>query len=94
MYPNKALCPNWARESIDRYVQDGVPCGDFLTAVLGNDLKEAIGRADEDSLEALPHIVAYLYNDVPSNVWGSYEEVSAHIKKCQQERNQDERSPN
>ena len=50
--------------------------GDFIGAVLRNDLKEAVGRADEEALDNLPHIVAYLYNDCPSDCWGSTARVA------------------
>jgi hypothetical protein len=69
--PNKELIEPRFKESIDRWVENGTPTGSFLEAVLQNNLKEAIGRADFRSLENLPHIVAYLYNDCPADCWGS-----------------------
>lgn len=71
MRPDKNLVPPHFRESLDAWVADARPTGDFLCAVLENNLKEAIGRADENALAALPHIVAFLYNDAPSSSWGS-----------------------
>jgi hypothetical protein len=81
MLPNEKFCPAHIRKSIDAYVQQGRPTGSFVRAVLCNDLKEAIGRADETNLEALPHIVAYVYNRVPFVVWGSEARVDAHLAK-------------
>ncbi len=69
--PNKELIEPRFKESIDAWVESGRPTGDFLKAVIENDLKEAIGRADISALDNLPHIVAYLYNDCPSECWGS-----------------------
>lgn len=63
------------KEAIDRYYQHGIPTGSFLEAVLENNLKEAIGRADSDAIENLKDIVIYLYNDIPSICWGSPEKV-------------------
>ena len=62
--------PDELIESIRLYVEHGVPQGDFLAAVIDNDLREACARADERNLPILPAIVAYFYNHCPSNCWG------------------------
>ena len=54
--------------------------GDFLTAVLSNDLCEAFGRADTQNQEALGHIVAFVYSRVPRAAWGSKERMAAWYK--------------
>lgn len=72
-------------EALDRYAQLRHPVGDFLTAVLCNDLKEACGRADDDNLHNLPAIVAYCYNVLPMPCWGSPEKVAAWINPEQGE---------
>ena len=51
------------KEAITRYVERGISPGGFLEAVLANDLKESLGRADEDSRESLFEIVKYIYNN-------------------------------
>lgn len=53
------------------YVTHGVPLGDFLRAVVSNDLFEAMGRADEDNLRNMPALVGFLYNECPTGCWGS-----------------------
>jgi hypothetical protein len=58
-----------------RYIEHGVYPGDFLTAVLENDLKEAVGRADDANLQCLPAYVGYLYNEAPGLCWGTPERV-------------------
>lgn len=68
-------------ESIQRYVEDGIPPGDFLYAVLTNNLREAFGRADEDNLAAMGDIVAFCWCKIPSQCWGSPEKVSAWMKQ-------------
>ena len=45
--------------------------GDFLAAVLSNDLMDAIGRADEDSLASLRYITMFVYNELPRDCHGS-----------------------
>lgn len=64
------------KESIDRYVEHKVPTGDFLKAVLENDLAGALGRADLEAMDNIRHIVCYIWNEVPSQCWGSKEKVS------------------
>jgi hypothetical protein len=65
--------------SINRYVDLHCPTGDFLYAVLTNNLKEAVGRADEENLAALPEIVGYCYNEIPFDCWGSPARVAAWL---------------
>lgn len=64
------------KEAIDRWVKSACPMGNFITAVLENDLKLAIAYADDSAVANLKQIVIYLYNDVPSGCWGSKEKVS------------------
>lgn len=61
--------------AIERYVREGVPPGDFLTAVICNDLKRAVSAADEDNRRNLPAFVGYFYNNCPSGCWGSKEKM-------------------
>lgn len=75
MRADSRLVPNHLKEAIDRYVAKRQPVGDFLTAVLSNNLREAHILADEVSLAALPHIVAYCLWEIPANCWGSYQKV-------------------
>jgi hypothetical protein len=75
--PDKTLIEDRFRDALGRWIEHGIEPGHFLTAVLANDLKEAISRGDEDAIDNIPHIVAYLYNDAPSVCWGSYEKVRA-----------------
>ena len=69
------------KEAMDRYAAFGVPTGDFLRAVLENDLMEAFGRADEDNTRDMWEIVAYVYNEMPGNCHGSPEIVREWIEK-------------
>jgi hypothetical protein len=58
--------------AIERYVQYGI-AGDFLSAVIDNNLREALGRADSDNRRALREIVQVFYNYCPGDCWGSRE---------------------
>lgn len=75
--PDKTLIEERFKEAIDAWVQDARPTGGFVEAVLSNDLREAIGRGDDEAIDNLPHIVAYLYNDCPRHSWGSPAAVRA-----------------
>jgi hypothetical protein len=61
-------------DSLNRWRDHGIQPGGFLTAVLRNDLKGAVNRADENNMHIIPDIVFVLYNDYPSAMSG-YEEV-------------------
>lgn len=69
--------PAGTREGLARYLMYGVPTGDFLLAVLSNDLRDAVGRADMENQRGLVYIVNFLYNVAPSAAWGSPDKVAA-----------------
>ena len=66
--------------AIHDYVNHGLRPGDFLSAVIRNDLKEAVARADSENLRNLPAFVAYFYNEVPAICWGSSEAMDQWIE--------------
>jgi hypothetical protein len=73
-------------EALEAYVTHGVPPGDFLQAVLCNDLVEACGRADHINIQKLPAFAAWLYNEAPIPCWGSAEKVAAWVEAKERER--------
>lgn len=76
-------------EAIKRYVEDGIKPGDFLTAVICNDLKEAVWRADEKNMKNLLAFVAYFYNEVTATIWGNEEMMKDWIELKQKEREEE-----
>ena len=66
-------------DSLKRYVDNRILPGEFLTAVLENNLMEALGRADSWNRQKLFEIVQYVYNDLPSKCWGSADKVKAWV---------------
>jgi len=86
MIPDKRLAPPIAVESLKLYIVQGIPPGDFLEAVLANDLMEAVGRADCNNLAVLPHIVAWVYIHVPRVATGSFENVRAWLTTMAEKR--------
>ena len=69
--------PDRMMGGLQRWIELGVPPGNFLSAVLTNDLAKACGRADDENIENLPAYIVYLYNEAPSQCWGSVEKVQA-----------------
>lgn len=65
---------------LNRYWNEHVATGHFLRGALENDLREAVLRADANSLAALRDIVLFIYNELPSECHGSKEKVAAWIK--------------
>jgi hypothetical protein len=83
--------PEWAQDSLRRYADHGIPTGDCLRAVLANDLMAAFSRADDNTGRYMAEIVAYVYNQLPSNCHGSYEIVDAWLRKHHERRENEEK---
>ena len=66
-------------ESLQRYIDHGILPGSFLTAVLENNLSNAVANADPVNLANLRNIVGYVYNYLPSVAWGSRETVADYL---------------
>lgn len=77
-YPN---IPWVTLENLVAYVECGRPCGNFLTAVLSNDLFEAVRQADNKNQDALVDIVKLIYNEAPMKAHGNAEKVSEWSEK-------------
>lgn len=70
------VIPERMAGGLARWIEHGVLPGEFLQAVLRNDLREAVGRADAENLAALPAYIGYLYNEAPGGCWGSLEHMT------------------
>ena len=55
---------------IRRYIEHGIKPGDFLCAVIDNDLALACGRADNENQKNIPAYPAYFYNEAPRACYG------------------------
>lgn len=62
--------PEHMRDAMQRYLEQGIPPGDFLSAVLNNDLRETCSRADHINRYLLFDYVRWLYNNAPVAAWG------------------------
>ena len=69
--------PMGLREGVHLYIEHGVIPGEFLQAVISNDLKESFGKADIYNRERMFDIVSWFYNNAPAECWGSKEKMIA-----------------
>ena len=65
----------WWKGALLRWQNSAIDPGDFLTAVLCNDLFGAYGRADEFSKADMDLIVKFVYNNLPRACWGDRERM-------------------
>jgi hypothetical protein len=68
--PHWLPIPEYMRDGLRRWILYGIPPGDFLCAVLQNDLREACARADDTNRHLLFNYMAFLYNHAPQGSWG------------------------
>jgi hypothetical protein len=78
--PDWNLLPERMHGGVRRYIEQGIPPGDFLTAVISNDLCEACGRADEENQHLLFEYVKFFYCHAPQECWGSQEKYKAWVQ--------------
>lgn len=73
--------PLATQEGLQGYIEERRHVGHFLTAVLSNDLREAVNRADEHNLAAIGAIVQWLFWNAPAECWGSPKHVQAWLAR-------------
>lgn len=90
---NQFYIPDRMMGGIRRYIDQGIVPGEFLCAVIQNDLRETVGRADEENMGNLPAYVAYFYNEAPSLCWGSPKAMQEWIELHEEKRRESEPCP-
>lgn len=75
MRPNYEMLPAHMQEAMKLWVERGIDAGSFMMAVLCNDLMGALGKADSTNINRLKDYGMFLYNEVPSDCFGSREKV-------------------
>lgn len=83
--PDPRLAPEDMLASLARYDIQGIQPGSFLSAVLLNDLQDAVLRADARSMLALPHIAAAVSQLCRRSTLGrlsSSREFEARMQDC------------
>ena len=69
--------PEYMHEGVCGYIRHGHQVGGFLTALFSNDLMEAVTRADDCNCACMLNWARFVYNEMPSDSWGSPEKVRA-----------------
>lgn len=74
--------PDHTKGALERYVNDRLLPGGFLTCLLSNDLFGAVCRADAYNIVALRDICEFVYNRMPPNCWGSEAKVYKYVEEA------------
>lgn len=74
-YLDFSLRNDYLDNAMENYLINGFEPGGFLTSVLANDLRLAVGRADYWNKNNLATIVEHIIFNVPSGARGSYDAV-------------------
>jgi len=72
--------PKHMQDGVRLYIEQGIPPGSFLYAVLCNEFAEAIIRADPTNYRELHTWAFFLENEIPRMSWGSKEKVNKWIE--------------
>jgi len=68
-------------ESLERYVQHHIAPGSFLEAVICNDLRNALTKADPINRKLLVYYVWWLENAAPAESYGSLKAYHQWLEK-------------
>ncbi len=63
--------PERMARAIIKYIWQGQPVGDFLQAVIANDLMDAACRADDVNIHLLKQYCKFFFNVAPGGCFGS-----------------------
>lgn len=75
--------PPQLHDGLVLYLAHHIQPGHFLTAVLSNDLREAVNRADDTCQRRLVAIVRWLQCYAPHDAWGSAGTVNQWLAQRQ-----------
>lgn len=81
---NYNLLPEHIRGGVQRYIEDGILPGDFLKAVICNDLRESFARADEINMLRMFDIISFFYYEAPRGCWGAEEKMLDWITRSKE----------
>lgn len=77
---NYAILPEHMRDGARLYIENGIPPGGFMRAIMANDFLYAAGKADHINIESFKDWAIFIYNEAPRECHGSYEVVDAWCK--------------
>ncbi len=76
-YFHDGRLPDYMEDATRRWIERGQPVGDFLTAVICNDLFKALAHADPTNRAALYEWHRFFCNEAPRGSHGSREKAKA-----------------
>jgi len=77
--------PEYMQDAIIAYYEVGRPPGDFLCAVINNDLRGAVSHADDTNKLHLHSYMLWFYNHAPAGTWGFEGAVDKWVKEFKHE---------
>lgn len=75
------LVPSHCEPGMRAYIEVGQPVGNFLRAVISNDLMDAAARADGTNLHRLRDYALFLHNEAPSGCYGSPDAYRSWVRQ-------------
>jgi hypothetical protein len=73
--------PDHCKEGLRGYIEKGEPVGSFLSALLSNDLRKTYEKADDTNIGRIKNYLMFLYNEAPSECWGSPDKYAGWQKR-------------
>ena len=74
-----AAIPEGMQLALLRYARDRVKPGGFVEALVSNEFRNAVGRADQGNAQFIGLYVLWLLNEAPAECHGSFGNYSAWI---------------
>jgi len=74
-YPHLRAPTRHAIDTLNNYVKTGNILDGFIVAMLANDLKKAVERADNENINTIPSLVVYMKYELPPISWGHYDNI-------------------
>ena len=78
--------PDHTQSALTKYIEQGIPTGGFLNAVLRNNLADAMATADTFNMYYLKDIVTWVWNHALSNSWGDTPTINAWLESFKNKR--------
>ena len=72
---NYDILPEHCRKGMQLYIERGIVPGDFLQAVLKNDLVHSFSKADTINKNRLEDYARFLYSQAPFPCWGTNKKI-------------------
>ncbi len=63
--------------AVKRYIENGIAPGGFMTAIITNDLRGAIMRADSTNSSVIKEWIWWFQEHAPAACWGSEEKMES-----------------